>query len=57
MAKDRRHFPTVIGGIFNAAAICWLFDPSAAAKTMRLRSANDCGVDGEATNLSSVLRV
>ena len=42
---------------FNAAAICWLFDPSAAAKTMRLRSTNDCGVDGEATNLSRVLRV
>jgi hypothetical protein len=47
MANDRRHFPTVIGGIFSAAAICWLFDPSAAAKTMRLRCANDWGVEEE----------
>jgi hypothetical protein len=47
MANDRRHFPTVMGGIFSSAAICWLFDPSAAAKTMRLRCANDWGVEEE----------
>ena len=47
----------MIGGTFNVAAICWVFDPSAAAKTMRLRRANDWGVEGEATNLSRVLRV
>src|SRR5271165_3946890 len=51
-ANDCRHLPTVIGGIFSAAAICWLFDPSAAAKTMRLRRANDCGVEEERTSLS-----
>ena len=47
----------MIGGIFSSAAICWLFDPSAAAKTMRLRCANDWGVEEEWTNLSKVLRV
>lgn len=46
-AKDWIHFPTVMGGSFNAAAICRLFDPSAAAKTMRLRRANDWGVEDE----------
>src|SRR5271157_5409784 len=51
-ANDCRHLPTVIGGIFSAAAICWLFDPSAAAKTMRLRRANDCGAEEERTSLS-----
>jgi hypothetical protein len=56
-AKDWRHLPTVIAGIFSAAAICWLFEPSAAAKTMRLRWANDWAVEEEWTSLSSVLRV
>jgi len=56
-AKDRRHFPTVIAGICNAAAICWLLDPSAAASTIRLRRANDCGVEAERTNWFSVFRV
>ena len=54
--KRPAHFPTVIGGIFSAAAIRWLFDPSAAAKTMRLRCANDWRVEEEWTNLSKVLR-
>jgi hypothetical protein len=57
MANDRRHFPTVTAGILNAAAICWLFDPSPAASTMRLRIANDCGVEEEWTNFSRVCRV
>jgi hypothetical protein len=59
MAKDRRHFPTVIAGICNADAICWLLDPSVAASTMRLRWANDCGVEDEdeRTNWFSVFRV
>jgi hypothetical protein len=32
-AKDCRHLPTVTAGTFSAAAICWLFEPSAADKT------------------------
>jgi len=47
----------VIAGIFNAAALCWLFDPAAAAKTIRLRRANAWGVEDDPTNVSSVRRV
>ena len=36
---------TVIGGMLSAASICWLFDPATAARTMRLRIANDWGVE------------
>jgi hypothetical protein len=34
-----------------------LVDPSAAASTMRLRRANDCGVEDERMNCFSVFRV
>jgi hypothetical protein len=49
-----RHFPTVTAGSLSAEAICWLFAPSAAARIMRLRRANDCGVEAEGVTICRV---
>jgi len=56
-AKDRRHFPTVMAGICSAVAVRWLVHPPAAAVAIRLRRANDCGVEDERTNSLRVSRV